>query len=156
MPTSFAICVSGTGAPSWTLAVTRIGRAVKAGRRPPVGEALTARWLSSGCLVLKPVRASWSPYPLWLDGRARCALVSSSPWMWGAGEAELGCLVMSSPGPDVFGSEHGAIRRSQQCSITYNDREGHADYSSCLLAASEPAHVSSRWARQRISPSRSP
>jgi hypothetical protein len=47
-----------------------------------------------------------------------CAVVSNSPRVVGGKQAELGCLVMSSPGPEVVGSEHGAIRRSQQCSIT--------------------------------------
>src|SRR5260370_27875372 len=66
-----------------------------------------------------------------------CAVVSRSPRGVGGKQAELGCLVMSSPGP-VTGSEHGAIRRSQQCSITYGrPARGHAVIRAGLLAASE-------------------
>ena len=56
--------------------------------------------------------------PLGLLGWTRALVVSSSPRVVEDKQAELGCLVMSSPGPDGVGSEHGAIRRSQQCSIT--------------------------------------
>jgi hypothetical protein len=51
------------------------------------------------------------------DGGTRCAVVSRSPRVVEVKQAELGCLVMSVPGPEV-GSEHGAIRRSQRCPIT--------------------------------------
>jgi hypothetical protein len=56
--------------------------------------------------------------PAVVDERDACVVVSRSPQVVEDKQAELGCLVMSSPGPDD-GSEHGAIRRSQQCSITY-------------------------------------
>jgi hypothetical protein len=64
-----------------------------------------------------------------MDGEARQGFVVASPGVGDAcavvsmssgvrvKQATLGCLDMSSPGP-VAGSEHGAIRRSQQCSIT--------------------------------------
>jgi hypothetical protein len=96
----------------------------------------------------------FAPSPLL--GWARALVVSSSPLGVEDKQAGLGCLVMSSPGP-VAGSEHGAIRRRQQCSITYDDPLGVMPILRAgLLAASEPGHPWSGWARQRISPSRSP
>ena len=71
-------------------------------------------------------------------------------------QAELGCLVMSSPNLPKGGLEHGAIRRSQQRSITYCDpRWGHADNE--LVCWPRPScHPSPTLARHRISPSRRP
>lgn len=133
-------------------------RVVKTGRRPPVGGVLTARSGAVGQLDMKPVRASW----MRLSGVRRqdaCARRLQFP-TGGEGQArtKLGCLVMSSPGP-VSGSEHGAIRRSQQRSITKDGHArvagGHAVTRAGLLAASELAQPPSAGARQRISPSRS-
>src|SRR3954447_1545349 len=107
----------GSGGIDQTLAVTRVGRAVKAGRRPPVGEALTARSSTPGRMVGQ-ARQGLGVAPSRVFGWTRALVVSSSPRAVEDKQAELGCLVMSSPGP-VAGSEHGAIRRGQQCSITY-------------------------------------
>lgn len=95
-----------------------VGRAVKAGRGPPAGGALTARSVrnpDNRCGV--PPGGSWSRRSGYRR-RDACAVVSSSPRVVGIKQARLGCLVISSPGPAGDGSEHGAIRRSQQCPIT--------------------------------------
>jgi hypothetical protein len=113
---------------------------------------LTARLVVAGMMVnAKPGGLGLSASPV-----DAFALLSPVPTVWASGQAELGCLVMSSPGPTVCGSEHGAIRRSQQRSITYGRPQRSCRFPSGLLAASELAHASWGWARQRISPSRSP
>ena len=56
--------------------------------------------------------------PVVVDELDAGAVVSRSPRAVEVKQAELGCLDMSSPSPAWCGSEHGAIRRSQQCSIT--------------------------------------
>ena len=86
----------------WPLACARIGRAVKAGRRPPVGEALTARSSARDNGWPSPSGLGGRAVPLLEGGRVRW----SSPVPHGVVEdkqAGLGCLVMSSPGP-VAGS----------------------------------------------------
>jgi hypothetical protein len=116
---------------------------------------LTARSSTPGKMVGQARQGLLvAPPQLW--GWTRALVVSSSPRVVEDKQAELGCLVMSSPGP-VAGSEHGAIRRSQQCSITYDDPPGVMPFfEPVLLAASELTHPWLGWARQRISPSRSP
>lgn len=48
----------------------------------------------------------------------RALVVSRSPRVVRVAQARLGCVDMSAPGLERVGSEHGAIRRSQQGSIT--------------------------------------
>src|SRR5436190_5160028 len=106
------------------------GRAVKAGGRPPGGEALTARSVAAK-------RMAWQA-PEGLGGQRLfgwgAALVRLQvPDSWGSGE--LGCLVMSSPGP-VSGpsmERSGAASSAQSVIRPWRARR----LSSWLLAASE-------------------
>ena len=109
-------CELVCGRAGLAMAITRIGRAVKAGRRPPVGEALTARSVAPGILVGQ-ARQGLLVASARCWGWTRALVVSRSPRVVEGKQAELGCLVMSTPGP-VAGSEHGVVRRSQQRSIT--------------------------------------
>jgi len=78
-------------------------RTVKAGRRPPVGEALRVRSVRVRIMVVKPRQGA--------SGRVDAGLLALDALRWsspvprgvGVKQAGLGCLVMSSPGPDRCG-----------------------------------------------------
>jgi len=133
-----------------------LGRAVKAGRRPPGGEALRARSMSPGYLWCKPVRACWSPRPSWSAG-GRAALSSPGPHgLWSASRpcsAAWSCLRRAPTWSGPSMERYGAASSAQ--SHTTTRVWGHADLRAGLLAASEH-HPVLACARQRISPSRRP
>lgn len=133
------------------------GRAVKAGRRPPGGAALTARAMPRAHLNPKPARASWvrlcsyagrssfvGDRTQWADSRSR--------GLSGAAAPKLGCrssLRRCEAGMERCGrSQAGSIKRAT------SPEGGHDNWRARALAASELAHPAS--ARQRISPSRRP
>ena len=112
------------GAPNWILAVTGMGRAVKAGRRPPVGEALTARSVTPGIMVVQ-ARQGLVVAPSRFWGLTRALVVSRSPRVVEDKQAGLGCLVMSSPGPVAgAGMERSGAASSAQSLITTTLRGG--------------------------------
>jgi hypothetical protein len=78
---------------------------------------LTARSVAPGILVGQARQGLLVAFARCWAGWTRALVVSRSPRVVEGKQAELGCLVMSSPGP-VAGSEHGVVRRSQQRSIT--------------------------------------
>jgi hypothetical protein len=101
-------------------------RAVKAGRRPPGGEALTVRSVAPGILVGQARQGLLVASVPMREG-THALVVSISPRVVEDKQAELGCLVMSSPGPDGgTGMERSGAASSAQ---SHNDDplRGHAD-----------------------------
>ena len=96
-------------------------RAVKAGRRPPEGSSLEGPVADGRIMDVEPaggfVVAAFCRCQQEGDACADRLQVPTGCEV--DANLKLGCVVMSSPGPEVVGSEHGEIRRSQQCSITY-------------------------------------
>lgn len=95
-------------------------RAVKAGRRPPEGFSLEGPVAVVGIMDVEPAGGFVVAAFRRSAGGDACADRLQFPTGCEVdANLKLGCVVMSSSGPDVVGSEHGEIRRSQQCSITY-------------------------------------
>jgi hypothetical protein len=117
----------GVGRASPTPHPRRIeGRAVKAGRRPPAGEALTARSSSIGSWMSKPARASQVRPPACRGTRA--LVVSSSPRVVrvrrGRSSAAWSCLRRApSPGPSM---ERSGAASSAQSLVDDPPFGGHA------------------------------
>jgi hypothetical protein len=90
--------------------------------RPPVGEALRARSVPLRIMVVKPREGLVVAFAACVRVDAlRCRLQFPAGCGGQAGRARLLGHVFAEPQPRVMtmaGTEHGAIRRSQQCPIT--------------------------------------
>ena len=133
-------------------------RAVKAGRRPPVGEALTARSFRFGQWNSKPVRASWMRLSALVAVDA-CAgrLQFPTKVRVRRGRARLPGHVFAGPRYRVRAWSDPAQPAVLNHILTTAPRREVMPMSRAgLLAASELAQPASAGARQRISPSRRP